>query len=154
MHFHSQYRSYAFCMENPEFEPIRITGIVEKDVTRPRNDGTRGSALYNVPLQLSRRPPAEWAEYFVHAWDHPSSWSSMHRPGICRVSGDRIWLEGTTLEEIESTHKETLQLALNETNRKYSEYAAAAQAESERRSREGEAHKEHVRETAKRIKFE
>jgi hypothetical protein len=141
-------------MEKPEFEPINIKGIIEEGVTRPRNDGTRGSGLYNVPLQLSRRPPTPWDEYFVHAWDHPSSWTSMHRPGICRISGDRVWLDGTTLEEIESTHKETLKLALDEANKKYPEYVARANAERERLREEAEAHKAHVSEAAKRIKFD
>ena len=78
----------------------------------------------------------------------------MNRPGICRIYGDRIWLDSTTLEEIESTHKETLKLALDEANKKYPEYVARANAERERLRREADAHKEHVRETAKRIKFE
>ena len=90
-----------------DFEPIRIVGIVEESVTKPRNDGTRGSALYSVPFKLSTRPPAEWAAYFPRAWDCPSSWTSAHRPGICEVRGDTIWLNGTTLEEVEKTHKAT-----------------------------------------------
>ena len=137
-----------------DFEPISITGIIEKDVSKPRNDGTRGSALYNVPFQLSQPPPAAWAEYFPHAWDHPSSWSSAHRPGICRVVGDRIWLNGTTLEEVAETHKATLQLALEETNRKYAEFEAKQRTEAERKHREEEAHEQRVREAAKKIKFD
>jgi hypothetical protein len=137
-----------------DFEPIRIIGIIEKDVSKPRNDGTPGSALYNVPLQLSRRPPAAWADYFPHAWDHPSSWSTSHRPGICEVIGDTIWLNGTTLEEIARTHKATLQLALDETNGKYAEFETKQRAEVERKRREQEAHEQHIREAAKGIKFE
>src|SRR5215210_1635119 len=34
---------------------IKIVGVVEEAVTSPRNDSTRGSALYAVPFQLSRR---------------------------------------------------------------------------------------------------
>ena len=137
-----------------DFEPIRITGIIEKDVSKPRNDGTRGSALYNVPFQLSQLPPAAWAEYFPHAWDHPSRWSSAHRPGICQVVGDRIWLSGTTLEEVAKTHKATLQLALEETNRKYAEFEAKQGTEAERKRKEEEAHEQRVREAAKKIKFD
>jgi hypothetical protein len=141
-------------MDNSDFEPIRITGIVEGEVTRPRNDGTPGSALYNVPLRLSSRPPTEWAEYFPNAWNHPSSWTTHHRPGICSVIGDKIWLEGTTLEEIEHTHKETLKLALDETNQKYEEFLAKSRAECERQRKEAEAHRQHVQEAAKKIKFD
>jgi hypothetical protein len=138
----------------PAFEPIRITGIIERDVSKPRNDGTPGSALYNVPFQLSQRPPAAWAEYFPHAWDHPSSWSSAHRPGICAVAGDRIWLNGTTLEEVAKTHKATLELALEETNRKYAEFEARQRAEADKKRTEQDAHEQHVREAAQKIKFD
>jgi hypothetical protein len=138
----------------PNFEPIRITGIIEKDVSKPLNDGTRGSALYNVPFQLSQRPPVEWAEIFPCSWDHPSSYTTSHRPGICSVAGDRIWLNGTTLEEVAKTHKATLQLALDETNQKYAQIQAKQRAEAERKSREQVAHEQHVREAAKNIKFD
>jgi hypothetical protein len=138
----------------PDFEPIRITGIIAEDVSKPLNDGTRGSALYNVPFQLSRRPPAEWAEIFPYAWDRPSSYTSAHRPGICSVDGDRIWLNGTTLDEVAKTHKATLQVALDETNQKYAQFEAKQRAEVERKSREQAAHEQHVHEAAKNIKFD
>lgn len=138
----------------PEFEPIRITGIIEKEISKPRNDGTPGSALYKIPFQMSHRPPAEWAEYFPKAWDHPSSWTSSHRPGISAVVGDRIWLNGTTVEEVEKTHKATLELALAETNQKYAEYEAKQREEKERERKELEAHEQHVREAAKKIRFD
>lgn len=137
-----------------DFEPIRIIKIITEEVSKPRNDGTRGSGLYNVPFQLSQHPPRAWAEYFPHAWDHPSSWSSAHRAGICSVVGDRIWLNGTSLEEVAQTHKETLQLALDETNKKYIEFEAKRRTEAERQREEQEAHDQHVRETAKNIKFD
>ncbi len=137
-----------------EFQPIRITGIIEKDVSKPRNDGTPGAALYRVPFQLSAYPPIEWSDYFPEAWNHPSSWTSSHRPGICEVVGDRIWLNGTTLEEIERTHKETLQLALDDTNQKYAAFLAKTQAEDERRRKEEDAHAQHVHDAAKKITFD
>ena len=102
----------------------------------------------------SSRPPAEWAEYFPKAWDHPSSWTSSHRPGISAVVGDRIWLNGTTVEEVEKTHKATLELALAETNQKYAEYEAKQREEKERERKELEAHEQHVREAAKKIRFD
>jgi len=136
------------------FEPIRIVAIIEESVTTPRNDGTPGSALYNVPFRLSQRPPSEWAEYFPHAWDQPSSFTSGHRPGICCVTGDVIWLNGTTLQEVEETHRATLLLALDETNKKYSEYVARKSAEEARSRDQRDAHKRFVSEQAKRIKFD
>lgn len=137
-----------------EFEPIRIVKIITEEVSKPRNDGTSGCALYNVPFQLSEYPPAEWADYFPHAWDHPSRWTSMHRPGICTIVGDRVWLNGTTLEEVAKTHKETLQLALDETNQRYVEFVRKRQSDLERRRTEEEKYKEHVRKAADSIKFD
>lgn len=137
-----------------DFEPIRIVGIVEELIGKPRNDGTPGSNLYAVLFRLSQRPPAQWAEYFPHAWDRPSKWTSMHRPGICRVSGDLVWLDGTTVEEVQGTHKETLQLALEETNRKYAEWAAQQAAQKEKRREDEDAHHQSVSEAVKKIRFE
>jgi hypothetical protein len=51
----------------------------------------------------------------------------MHRPGIARVYGDRIILDGTTMEEIERYHAKTLKLALEKTNEE-----AAAEEERQR----------------------
>lgn len=65
--------------EAKTFEPISIVGVVEDQVGHPRNDGTRGSALYEVPFRLSRTPPYEWAQWFVRNWDQPSRFTSMHR---------------------------------------------------------------------------
>ncbi len=109
-----------------DYEPIRIVGIFEKGITQPRNDGTPGSSLYIVPMQLSRKPSADWAEVFVHKWDCPSQWSSMHRPGIAQVSGDQI-------------------IAAHEERRR-------EEADGERAALD--AHKQHMSETAKRIKFD
>jgi len=88
--------------------PIRIVGVIVDEVTEPRLDGTRGSALYRVPLRLSRRPSAEWAALFERIWDQPPQFSTMHRPGIVSVQGDRVILDGTTIEEVERHHRETL----------------------------------------------
>jgi hypothetical protein len=56
----------------PEFVPIQILGVVIDEITQPRADGTRGSALYTVPFQLSRRPSSEWSQVFIEKWNHPS----------------------------------------------------------------------------------
>jgi len=45
-----------------DFKPIQITGVIDKDVSKPRGDGTPGSALYNVPFQLSAQPSSAWAQ--------------------------------------------------------------------------------------------
>jgi hypothetical protein len=134
--------------------PIRITGIVADEVTMPRLDGTRGSALYEVPFRLSRRPPSDWSDLFVRSWDHPPRWTSMHRPGIASVEGDKVWLRGTTLEEVERTHRDTLKLAVDEANRLSEELRL--QRETQRRAAEERtrAHSDSVRDAANRIKFD
>jgi hypothetical protein len=137
-----------------DFEPIRITGVVVDEVGMPRNDGTRGSALYRVPFRLSRRPPSEWARFFIKAFDHPSSATAMHRPGSASVSSDRVVLDGTTVEEVEHVHRATLLLAIEEANRHYLEFLARKHQEEERQLRLREEHRQAVEDAAKRIKFE
>ena len=112
-------------------------------MTAPRNDGTPGSALCSVPVRLSATPDRAWAELFVRNWDRPPSFTSMHRPGIARVVGDRVVLNGTTVEEVAQYHQRTLRLAVDATNlqhaeRKRREAAAAAPVRDEaaRRHRE------------------
>jgi hypothetical protein len=85
-----------------EEEPIHIVGIVEEGIGQPQNDGTPGSALYRIPLRLSRRPSSTWARHFIETWNHAPRFTTMHRPGIASVSGDTIILDGSTMEELEA----------------------------------------------------
>jgi TIR domain len=140
--------------EPPPTEPIRIIGVVVDEVTSPRRDGTRGSALYRIPFQLSRRPSREWAERFIPHWNEPPQWTTMHRPGIANVSGDKIYLNGTTMEEVERYHRDTLKLAIQETNREVAEYEQQQHAIAEQARKEREDHERAVREAAQRIKFD
>ncbi len=100
----------------PNSEPIRLIEIVAEEVGTPRNDGTAGCALYRVPIRLSRVGSAEWGRLFVQLWDNPPSFSTRHRPGIGRVVGDRIILDGTTMEEIEQYHGATLRIVVDRVN--------------------------------------
>jgi hypothetical protein len=75
------------------FDPIAITGIIVDEIGTPRNDATPGSALYVVVFRLSRSPPLDWIDYFVRGFDHPQMYTSMHRPGIASVKGDRLFLD-------------------------------------------------------------
>ena len=117
------------------FEDIVITRVIVEDITVPRDDGTEASALYAIPFALSRRPPSEWSELFIASWDRPPQWSSMHRPGIARVNGSTVTLDGTTIERVERYHRDTLQLAIAEANRLYREWKD--QREQARGSRAG-----------------
>ena len=136
------------------FDPIRITGVIVDEIGTPRGDGTPGSTLYTVPFRLSRRPPHEWTHLFVQAWDHPSTYATMHRPGIASVRGDRVVLDGTTVEEVERYHRETLILAAQEANRSYQELQTHRRAQEQRERERIEAHRKNSSDAAKRIKFD
>lgn len=136
------------------FQDLRITRVVVEDVTEPREDGTSGSSLYSIPFALSANPPSEWANLFVENWNHPSRFTTMHRPGIAHVSGATVVLDGTTIEEVERYHRDTLQLAITETNRQYRNLLrvrdqSRAQAEGSRKE-----HRKRVEDASKRIKFD
>lgn len=98
---------------------IGITNIISNKVTLPKMDGSKGSALYSIPFQLSEPPTRRWKEYFIHFWNSPPSFTLMHRPGIASVNYDVIWLRGTTIEEVKKYHGDTLVLAIDEANKAY-----------------------------------
>lgn len=137
----------------PVFTPLEILGIADQEVGTPRNDGTPGCGLYRVPVRLSAHAPREWAEIFVHAFDHPSAYTSMHRPGICRVTGDRIILDGTTIDEIDRYHKATLKLALEVANRDYQAWQARTEADALRSQRARDEERAEIQRKAKRVVF-
>lgn len=78
----------------------------------------------------------------------------MHRPGIGRAVGDRIVLDGTTVEEFEQYHLKTLKLVVRQLNE-----LLAKHLERERRRQDAEAqaaaeHDRQVREAADRLRFD
>lgn len=121
----------AFDAPTPKDEPIRIVGVDAQGITTPRNDGTRGSALYRVPILLSRQPDSAWAQLMIQNWNHPPRFTTMHRAGIGSVAGRTFVLDGTTLEELEQYHLETLQLAVEATNRQREAIAGRQRARDE-----------------------
>ena len=141
-------------MTATEVEPLRITGVVIDEVGAPRSDGARGSALYVVPFQLSRQPPSGWADAFVACWDHPPQWTSTHRPGIASVHGDRIILDGTTVEEVERYHRNTLILALKAANKHVTDLDAKRRRAEEAERHRLEEHNKIVSDLATRLKFD
>ena len=78
----------------------------------------------------------------------------MHRPGIARVEGDRIILDGTTVEEVEKVHRETLKLVIDEVNRDVANYEAKQKQAEEQRAEQLRQHRESAEEAAKRITFD
>jgi hypothetical protein len=137
-----------------EAEPIRIVGVIADEVAEPRNDGTRGSGLYAVPFRLSRRVLPAWARVFEEVWNHPPRFTTMHRPGIARVSGDRIILDGTTIEEVQQYHRDTLVLCVQEANRIIAEHEQQVRRAEEERQRLNEEHRSRVRDITDKIRFD
>jgi hypothetical protein len=137
-----------------DHDPIRIVGIVEQGVGRPRNDGTPGSALYRIPLRLSRQPSSIWARHFVETWNRPPRFTTMHRPRIASVSGDTIVLDGTTMEELENYHVETLRHVLDKVNHDVAAHEAQERSRAEREEQQRREHDENVRQAASRLKFD
>lgn len=133
--------------------PIRITGVDEKGLGRPRNDGTRGSALYLVPLRLSRHPSRGWATYFEQVWNG-SLFSTMHRPGIALVSGDRIFLDGTTVEEVAKYHLETVRTVVLEANEWERQAHAAEQLERQRQANAEAERQDRIQSALKEMRFD
>lgn len=142
---------------NPEIvssDEIRIIGIIADEVTTPCMDGSRGSALYSIPFRLSSLPPSGWVDIFIKTWNRPPQWTSMHRPGIARVVGDKIVLTGTTVDEVEKYHRETLILSVERSNELYAEDVEKERRQREREQAQTEKHERDVRNVADRIKFD
>ena len=137
--------------KDAKFEPVCITGLIIDEVGTPKSNGTPGSVLYEVPFRLSHRPPGQWIELFIQAWNHPSTYTSMHRPGIASVIGDKVILDGTTVEEIEKYHRSTLILAVEEANRRYQEIEAKQREALRREQEQQEEHKRKIEEATKRL---
>jgi hypothetical protein len=137
-----------------EFEPIVIVGVLTDEVGEPRNDGTRGSALYSIPFKLNRLPLSEWSRLFVSTWDHPPQWTTSHRPGIAQVHGDRIVLTRTTIEEVQKTHRHTLKVVLDKVNQEIAEFDRRRRAAEQVKADQSQQHQENVRRIAGDLKFD
>lgn len=139
--------------DSAAYEPMRIEGIITDEVEVPTMDGSRGSALYAIPFQLSGEPSFLWQQLFIEAWNHPPRFTTMHRPGIAKVYGRKLVLDGTTIEEVKKYHRDTLVLCVEEANRK--EAAILLQQEHERlaEGRRKADHAANVRSIADDIHF-
>jgi hypothetical protein len=129
-------------------DPLTITGVDAQHIGNPRSDGTAGSRLYSVPIKLNRSATTIEAQLLLEHWDRPSVVPTRHRPGILRVTGPTVVLDGTTIEEIRGFHAQTLKRVIGLVNLEIAEYAAAdaalAQAETDARERQLSAEPEPV----------
>lgn len=133
---------------------IKIKGILIDEITQPRNDGTIGSALYKIPFELNRTPSSEWAHLFIVSWNRPAKFTSMHRPGIASIYGNRVFLDGTTIEEVEKYHKDTLKLAVKTANQQLAQIILQKQQKAEQDRIERESHKKEIEDISRRISFD
>jgi hypothetical protein len=78
-------------LEVTNTKDVRVLGVVVNEVSEPQSAG-RGRMVYDVPLQLSRRVPKEWAQYFLSAWHSGPKISGEHQPVVVNVGADRIIL--------------------------------------------------------------
>jgi hypothetical protein len=118
-------------------DPLAITGVDAQHIGNPRSDGTAGSRLYSVPIKLNRSATSIEAQLLLEHWDRPAVTPTRHRPGILRVTGSTVVLDGTTIEEIRGFHAKTLKQVIGLVNLEIAEFAAAdaalAQAEADAR---------------------
>lgn len=134
-------------------EPIHILGIITDEVTVPRMDGTRGCALYKIPFRLSKCPSSLWVNIFLSTWNSPPRFTTMHRPGIASVYGDKIILDGTTIEEVRDYHRETLVLCVNIANEKEQSIVVEEKRKRELEENRKNQHYTNVASIADEIKF-
>lgn len=137
-----------------EEDVIKIKGILIDEVTQPLNDGTRGSALYKIPFELNKRPSHDWINLFINSWNRPPRFSTMHRPGIASVYGNKIILDGTDIEEVEKYHKETLKLAVEVANNSLKEIKERHKLREELERLKVEEHKNKLNDINRRLNFD
>ena len=140
-------------LEN-EYKPIKIKGIITEEVTMPKNDGTKGSALYAIPFRLSDRPDNNWKTAFIQNWKYPPTFTTMHRPGIARVAGDKIILDGTTIDEVRDVHRDTLIKVVDKTNEMCEKYEKDLYEQKKRQKAIERDHYLSINKSANEIKFD
>ncbi|MBT1711938.1 hypothetical protein KK062_27090 [Fulvivirgaceae bacterium PWU5] len=74
----------------------------------------------------------------------------MHRPGIASVIGNTIFLNKTTIEEVEKYHKDTLKIAIEQANQEWNRIVGARN----RLRDEEKNHRIHIENVSKRINFD
>lgn len=137
-----------------EIPSIKIEGIITNEVTIPKDDGTRGSALYKIPFRLSTDPDPLWNTLFIRNWNSPPKFTSMHRSGIASINGKKIILDGTTIEEVKKYHRDTLILVVNKTNDDYRKIKEKQEKEKEYKQKREKNHYENIRKKSNEINFD
>ena len=136
------------------FEEVEVRGLIAEEVGSPRGDGLSGSGLYAVPIRLSRMLTADEAQLLVGIWDRPPRFTTMHRPGIARVSGDVFVLDGTTIDEVERYHAATLAAVVERFNVDAAEAAEHRARRAAAKEQAEAVHRQHVQDVSRRIRFQ
>ena len=78
----------------------------------------------------------------------------MHRPGIARIEGDVLILDGTTIDEVEKYHRSVMISAVAAANEFFRVKLRQRQEAIERQRESVEEHRRHVSGVASKIKFD
>ncbi len=78
----------------------------------------------------------------------------MHRPGIASVSGSKIILHGTTIDEVKRYHRKTLILCVEKANDEEEKFLERTQKEEERRRKQKEDYRKTVEDGASDLTFD
>ena len=134
-------------------EDVKILGILTNEVTVPKMDGTPGSALYTIPFKLNKRPSSIWNQLFVENWNSPPRYTTMHRPKIAIVRGNKIILNGTTIDEVQKYHRDTLILCVEESNKQEAQIKKQMEFEEKKKQKFMNDHYSTIEEISNDIKF-
>lgn len=140
-------------MTENTYVPFKIIGINTALVGTPSNDGSPGSALYAVPLSMSRPLSAAEQEAMVAVWDSPPSSTTMHRPGIARCYSTEFVLTKTTIEEVRDHHAKTLQAVVDKVNALSEEQHRRDAIQEAARKTQADLHAQNVEKIAKEMRF-
>jgi hypothetical protein len=94
------------------------------------------------------------ADLLGQVWDHPPQFTLRHRPGILRVLGDRLVLDGTTIDEVREVHATTLRLVVDQVNRLATGHQAEALRQQNAERARAQHHADHVKRVAGEIDFD
>lgn len=146
-------KSPLLTISQNENKDIEILEVLADGVTSPKKDGSRGSALYEIPFRLNRVLSQLWEELFIRNWNSPPRFTSMHRIGIARVIGDKVILKGTTIEEVKKYHRDTLKLCIDKSNQEEKEILLRDEQRREKENERIRVHEESIRNLANEIEF-
>jgi hypothetical protein len=132
----------------------KILGIISDEVELGRHDGSAGSSLDKIPFLLSGTPDLLWTSIFLQNWDRPLSFTGRHRPGIASIIGNKLYLSGTTLEEVRDVHRATLQSVISVTNNSFKELIFEQQRLEEEKIRRNNEIRKSIQDISKDINFD